>query len=76
MLQIMEFLQFVAISSPHIFLSVSLLFQALCWAQFDIDGNSFCSSCNSTVFNLQEIESLLFFCVNFIFMVPCITSLY
>jgi len=39
----MEFLQFVAISSPHIFLSISLLFNAFCWAQFDINGNSFCS---------------------------------
>jgi len=43
MLQIMEFLQFVAISSPHIFRSISLLFKAFCWAQFDINGNSFCS---------------------------------
>jgi len=43
MLQIMEFLQFIILSFPHIFLSISLLFQAFWWAQFDINGYSFCS---------------------------------
>lgn len=42
-LEIMKYLQFIVTSSPYIFLSISLAFQALCWTQFGINGNNFFS---------------------------------